>query len=212
MPRPRSKAQARHNASKACDLCRVRKCQCIFDSDTSTQCRRCNRHDVECTFLMGHKPRGPRLHRPTEPSIPPLAKVEMEQLCSVETLHRLVAAFDDFVYPLFPLIHPPTFHGMLDAGVYNTDPIFLRRCMAICAITVASAPNMEAEHCIGVYNTYRGFVNRACDLVAMSRIATQPGWEDNPSYETAVDSVLLSLASHYAGSSPARRPGQDSIR
>lgn len=30
-------------------------------------------------------------------------------------------------------------------------------------------------------------------------MATQPIWEGHPSFETAIDSVLLSLASHYAG-------------
>lgn len=114
-------------------------------------------------------------------------------------LHRLVHDFDDHVFPLFPLVHQPSVHEMLDTGAYTTDPVFLRRCLAMCAITVASAPNREKEVCTGQYTTYQTFVNRACDLVTMSRTATQPTWEDHPSFETAIDSVLLSLASHYAG-------------
>lgn len=114
-------------------------------------------------------------------------------------LHCLVGMFDDYVYPLFPLVHQPSVHEMLDAGAYNSDPAFLRRCLAICAITVASAPNREKQVCTGHYTTYQSFVNRACDLVVMSRMATEPAWDDEPSFETAIDSALLSMAAHFAG-------------
>lgn len=114
-------------------------------------------------------------------------------------LHRLINDFDDFVFPLFPLVDPDSCHELLNSGAYNTDPAFLCRCMALCAITVASAPNKESEYCISRYATYQSFVNRACDLITMSRLATQNDWEDSPCFETAIDTILLSLAAHYSG-------------
>jgi hypothetical protein len=113
-------------------------------------------------------------------------------------LHRLVGMFDDYVYPLFPLVHQPSIHEMLETGAYNDNPAFLRRCLALCAITVASAPNREKQVCTGHYSTYQAFVSRACDLVVMSRMATDPTWDDEPSFESAIDSTLLSMACHYA--------------
>lgn len=126
-------------------------------------------------------------------------KVDIEQLCTTTVLHQLADDYDDFVYPLIPLIDRESFRKKLDAGVYNTEPAFLRQCFSLCAVTVASAPNKEQEYCTGSYKTYQSFVSRACELALMSRLAAVPDWQDNPSPGLAVETVLLSLAAHYAG-------------
>lgn len=44
---------------RACDLCRDRKVQCLFDSQDAPSCRKCSESQVPCTFLTGRRPRGP---------------------------------------------------------------------------------------------------------------------------------------------------------
>ncbi|KAL1893287.1 hypothetical protein Sste5346_006463 [Sporothrix stenoceras] len=45
-------------ATAACDLCRLRKVQCIFVAEADCRCKRCVDAGVDCTFLKGHRPRG----------------------------------------------------------------------------------------------------------------------------------------------------------
>ncbi|CAK7203090.1 hypothetical protein SEUCBS139899_005819 [Sporothrix eucalyptigena] len=45
-------------ATAACDLCRLRKIQCIFVNESDRRCSRCAAVGLECTFLRGHRPRG----------------------------------------------------------------------------------------------------------------------------------------------------------
>lgn len=144
-------------------------------------------------------PRWPALSRPDIQHIPPLSPIQVEHLCSLEMLHRFIADFDDFVYPLFPLVHRPTCHSLLENGTYNTDPAFLRWCFSLSALTVASVPNKESEYCAGRYPSARSLVDRACDLVLLSRVATEPAWQDNPTPGMLVESTLLSMACHYTG-------------
>ncbi|EWZ49111.1 hypothetical protein FOCG_11909 [Fusarium oxysporum f. sp. radicis-lycopersici 26381] len=45
-------------ARRACDLCRSRKLQCVFDQ-LGTSCKRCVQVEMPCTFMTTRKPRGP---------------------------------------------------------------------------------------------------------------------------------------------------------
>ena len=54
-----SSRKGRRIASKACDICRDRKVQCVFENEGSLSCRRCVDNKVACTFLKGRKARGP---------------------------------------------------------------------------------------------------------------------------------------------------------
>ncbi|CAK7226909.1 hypothetical protein SCUCBS95973_006359 [Sporothrix curviconia] len=65
---PAKSRTGRKIARRACDLCRDRRVQCIFDTNTSSSCRQCLKSQASCTFLTDRKPRGPRRSR-LEPSV-----------------------------------------------------------------------------------------------------------------------------------------------
>lgn len=129
----------------------------------------------------------------------PIGPILLENFCSPQMLHRLISDFDSFVYPLSPLVHRPTCSALLESGAYNSDPVFFRRCLALSAITVASIPSNESEYCGGVYMNIQAMVDRACDLILLSRVATEPTWQDNPTPDILIDSTLLVMAAHYTG-------------
>jgi hypothetical protein len=46
-------------ATKACDYCRLRKIKCIASEESSTQCQACSLGNLECSYIMPNKRRGP---------------------------------------------------------------------------------------------------------------------------------------------------------
>lgn len=113
-----------------------------------------------------------------------------------------LAILDDFirrVYPVLPLIHIPSFTESLSRRDFETDPAFFRLCVSLCAVTVASIPRKIASYGVTGYKDARELVNRASHLVLMSRITTTPEWQDKATVDSMVVSVILAMASHYAG-------------
>ncbi|KAL3469307.1 hypothetical protein BJX99DRAFT_75993 [Aspergillus californicus] len=188
----------RRKATQACDLCQVRKRQCIF-GDGASNCQRCARSNLECTFLKEPKVRGPRVLRSPNERLDLTCKIEAEYLCSVQTMHRILADFSRFVYPIFPLVHQPALQAGLEARAYRTDPGFLRRCISLCALTIASMPSNISEYGGRRYGSVQSMVDRACGLVSMSRLAEDPAWQDNPRPAEVINSVFLCMAANYAG-------------
>lgn len=148
------------------------------------------------------KRRGPAPRSNTaETSVSPLipSHFSAEQLCDEVVFQAILNDFLDLVYPLIPLVHPPGFRKLANDKAYNNDPAFFRICLAICAITVASIPRKFAEYGLNRYTSVGVMVDRACHLVLLSRISTEPEWQNRPTMSTMIVSILLTMASHYAG-------------
>ena len=198
---PVASRRGRPIASKACDTCRVRKIQCTFQSG-SASCRSCRDSGFDCTFVSKRKQRGP-VARSTvaEVGIAQLVpeNLSIEHLCDAAVFRAILGDYLDLVYPLIPLVHRPSFCALVDANVYTKDPAFFRLCLAVCAVTVASIPRKFDEYGLGRYPNVGVMVDRACHLVLLSRISSEPEWQNRPAMSTMIVSILLTMASHYAG-------------
>lgn len=87
----------------------------------------------------------------------------------------------------------------MDSNTYLSDPAFFRLCLAFCAVTVASIPRKFEEYDLDKYHDVGAVVERACHMVLLSRISLEPEWQNRPSMSTMIVSILLTMASHYAG-------------
>lgn len=128
------------------------------------------------------------------------ANVVVEHLCPVATFESIIIDFLDDIYPIAPVIHIPSFKQRLSSCQYIESPGFLRLCLSICAMTIASMPKKIGLHGFGHYISAKDMVSRACQLVVASRIATSPEWADEPTSNELICSLLLGTASHYTDS------------
>jgi hypothetical protein len=110
---------------------------------------------------------------------------------------------DDFllrVYPVLPLVHVPSFTTSLRQRAFETDPVFFRLCISLCAVTVASIPrNVAGFYGSSWYTDAGQMVERASHMVLLSRLATSPTWQNEATVDSMIVSVILAMASHYAG-------------
>jgi hypothetical protein len=198
---PVASRQGRRIASRACDTCRLRKIQCIFEGE-SASCRRCRDGGIGCTFVSERKQRGP-VPRSTVAEVGAGDLVpnnlSIDYLCDAVVFRTILGDYLDLVYPLLPLIHRPSFRTLVDANAYTNDPAFFRLCLAVCAVTVASIPRKFDEYSLGRYSDVGAMVDRACHMVLLSRISLEPEWQNRPAMSTMIVSILLTMASHYAG-------------
>ncbi|KAE9370012.1 hypothetical protein N431DRAFT_468098 [Stipitochalara longipes BDJ] len=197
--------------------------QCRFEAETTT-CIECVAVGLSCSYNEERKKRGPkswRVERFREAAANSHASSSLEQPPVLDTLLYLLpineasyrvtiehlmpfTAFqlimDDylsFVYPVIPVVHIPSFQRRLSARDYNRDPVFLRFCLSISAVTVSSMPRKISVYGFGHYEDSRQFVTRAYLLVMASRYTNSSDWADTPSMDTLLCSYLLSCASHY---------------
>lgn len=202
------------------NCCRRR--QCAFDADNTVTCRKCAAASVQCTFFKSRKPRGPPSRRVIEaqeranaglspkyassqvdsPRFPqrlplPIGQLTVEHLCPVHMFKEIIQDFLDMVYPLVPVVHIPTFKASFENRVYETHPPFFRLCISLAAATIASFPRKISAYGCGLYADAGDMVDRACHVVLSSRLTTGTTWQNIPSVETMVSSVVLALASHY---------------
>lgn len=133
----------------------------------------------------------------------PIGDLSIEHLCPRETFLTIIEDYLIMVYPLLPLIHRPSFRDLLSAKAYTTDPAFFRLCLALCAVAVASVPRKFEIYSGGRYADVGAMVDQACRMVIISRITSEPDWQNRPAMNTMLVSILLTMASHYAG-----RPNQ----
>lgn len=124
------------------------------------------------------------------------------------TLNSILDDFLLHVYPVLPVVHVPSFKDKLERRVFLTDDSFLRLCLTLCAVTVASIPRSVTasdgpRHGAGWYTNAAEMVDRASHLVLISRISTDPSWQSKASVDSMVVSVVLAMASHYAGKANA---------
>jgi hypothetical protein len=128
-----------------------------------------------------------------------LGDLSIEHLCTPAVFRAIIDDYLDFVYPLLPLVHHPSFRTLVEANAYAVDAAFLRLCLAVCAVTVASIPRKFDQYSSGRYADVGAMVDRACQLVMLSRISTEPEWQNRPLVSTMIVSILLAMSSHYAG-------------
>jgi hypothetical protein len=69
-----------------------------------------------------------------------------EDLCSRDLLKRMLLDYLEFLYPLIPVVHRPSFHRDLyaDRDLYNED--FSGFILGLCAVTVGTMPNRFKEY------------------------------------------------------------------
>ncbi|KAG4442812.1 hypothetical protein IFR05_001693 [Cadophora sp. M221] len=212
-----SSRQGQQIARKACDGCRDRKIKCTWadGNGSAPRCDGCVTAEIFCTFQSVRKRRGrpqrdlQRFRQSAEvpdslldPHVQPLALVTalvaIEHLCPLPVFQTIAEDFIEHLYPIAPLIHVPSFSSQVQERLYLTDPKFLRLCLSLCAITIASLPRKANIYRFGYYSSTKDMVNRACQLVFASRVATSPDWAESPSFNDLICSLSLGMASHYA--------------
>ncbi|KAK7210811.1 hypothetical protein V2G26_017989 [Clonostachys chloroleuca] len=209
--------RGRKIARRACDLCRDRRIQCTFSDESAAACRRCLQAGVSCTFLTERKPRGPPSRHVVQarqraeaiqlasqsPNPLPIGRITVTQFLPEPVF---LAVLDDYlhrVYPLLPYVHVPTFASRLASRDYERDQLFFQLCLAVCAATIASIPRTLDSYGITSYSDTGEMVDRASNLVLVGRLALGTNWMDRPSVDSIIISLLLAMASHYAGRSIA---------
>ncbi|KIV98806.1 uncharacterized protein PV09_09456 [Verruconis gallopava] len=211
MATPANSRKGKRISRAACDMCRERKVQCFFP-DTFIRCSRCERADIPCTFISARKPRGPlsryvgtaKHTRTASPSIfASLAasqRFTLSQFCSAEVFETIFNDFLTLVYPVVPLVHPPSFQAQVaEHEHFMPQPVF-RQCLAIAAVTIASLPRKFNEYArSSAYTSTANMVSHAVRLVQISRIIEEPCYTNKPSLEHLTTSLMLSMASHYTG-------------
>lgn len=138
---------------------------------------------------------------PVPPHLLPIGEasnhVRIEHLMPLMVFRIVINHYLDFMYPVLPVVHVPTFQRRLSARDYEHDPIFLRLCLSICAVTVSSIPRKMSVFGFDHYEDSGECVSRAYLLIMASRYSSTPSWADFPSMDTLICSYLLSCASHY---------------
>lgn len=163
--------------------------------------------------MTPRKPRGPPSRRIAEhrlqgfqasslPSLP-LGSVTIHHFLTEPVFNKILDDFLSQVYPVLPLVHIPSFLNHRAERRFETDPRFFRLCLALCAVTVASIPrSVSGYRCARSCSWYTGaadMVERASQLVLLSRLSSDPGWQDSPSADSLLVSALMAMACHYAG-------------
>lgn len=129
--------------------------------------------------------------------------IKIEHLCPH---HIFITIFEDYlqyIYPITPIIHRPSFMSKVASRQHESDPAFLRLCLSLCAMTVSSIHRRVGRYGFDYYETPKQLVTRAYHLVMASRLATDPEWADDPTMDTLLCSLLLGQAAHYT-ESPSR--------
>jgi hypothetical protein len=137
---------------------------------------------------------------PTIPTLPlPVTVIVLDHFCPSETFAEIASDFLELVYPLLPLIHRPWFRSRLAQNWHVSSPSFLRLCLSIAAVTVASLPRKFVAYSQNTdFTSIASMVNRAVQLVQTSRVSSDVDHYANPTTELLTSSLMLSMASHYA--------------
>lgn len=129
----------------------------------------------------------------------PVGDLSIELLCPPSVFKDIINDYLELIYPLLPLVHRPNFRALLDISSFNHDAAFFRTCIAICAVTIASLPRKFEVYGSGRYSDVGEMVEKACHLVLLSRVSSEPEWQNHPSMSTMLVSIHLTMASHYVG-------------
>ncbi|PWY75365.1 beta-glucosidase [Aspergillus heteromorphus CBS 117.55] len=139
-------------ASHACDTCRQRKVKCkaprVPAGVSPPKCGRCDRLNLPCTFLSPSRTRGPkRRTRGAEPAASPGAtttittnKHPTDELWDRSLFGVIMQDYLDYIYPLVPIVHRPSFRQALRENRDRDDQGFRALVIAIAAVVVATMP------------------------------------------------------------------------
>lgn len=128
----------------------------------------------------------------------PVGKVTVEHLVPEETFRAIISEFLDRTFPVLPVIHLPEFVAKFEAREYETNPRFFRLCIALCAVTMATMPRQIEVYGCNMYRNSGELVERAAHLVLICRLSSNMAWQNTPSPEDVIVSIVLSTAAHYA--------------
>ncbi|OJJ67992.1 hypothetical protein ASPBRDRAFT_58568 [Aspergillus brasiliensis CBS 101740] len=143
--------------TQACDICRKRKVKCNVtpsSTDAPSRCGRCARLDLPCTFLSPSRTRGPKKRSRT--GSPAHAqpdggtedsrgvgavKYPTDDLCDRRLFSCIMQDYLDYLYPLIPIVHRPSFRQSLQEDRDREDSGFLGLVTAIAAVVIATMPS-----------------------------------------------------------------------
>ncbi|CAG8426848.1 unnamed protein product [Penicillium salamii] len=129
-------------STQACDICRKRKVKCnIQQTGHLLSCLRCERLNLACTFALPSKTRGPKkrsLSETQQQCIIPAVSHRTEDLCDRGLFKRMMQDYLDYIYPMVPLVHRPSFQKALQDDRDREDDGFLALTLAIAALVVAT--------------------------------------------------------------------------
>lgn len=84
------------------------------------------------------------LQAPVPTAVPPLSYYyrprRLEEIAPRDTISLIIALFFDFVYPLTPCVHKPSFMADLHARREERDPLFFALVMSTVASTLVQVP------------------------------------------------------------------------
>lgn len=129
----------------------------------------------------------------------PITHVTLEHFVPEPVFLEILDDFMITVYPVLPLIHIPSFTKSIQLRRYYNDQSFFRLCLALCAVTVASIPRKLPVYSRNAFKSVTEMVDRACQLLIISRLATNPAWQDTPSMDSMIITVVMALAAMYSG-------------
>ena len=96
----------------------------------------------------------------------------------------------------------PSFTAAFAARRYETDPAFMRLCIALCAATIASIPRRISVYGSPWYRDVGEMIDKAVQLIQLSRLTSEPAWPQRPTMDTMIVSLVMSIATHYSGRTP----------
>lgn len=95
-------------------------------------------------YATHHQHRSPSVGIPPSTVFPSLSYFcrphRLEDIASRDTIYLIIALFFDFVYPLTPCIHKPSFMADLHANRAERDPLFFALVMSTIASTLVQVP------------------------------------------------------------------------
>ncbi|KAL8866272.1 MAG: hypothetical protein Q9174_006396 [Haloplaca sp. 1 TL-2023] len=154
---------------KACDSCSKRKVKC----NETAPCRPCSQLDIPCTYSRPSRRRGPRnkhadairgqlesaaaamdgagqssptFAAQTLASLAQKPMMSMETICPPALLYRLVDDYFDYIHPLIPFPHEPTFRRALEDRADTANMKFLALLASMLGCLVASNPGRPRQH------------------------------------------------------------------
>ncbi|KAI3009314.1 transcriptional regulator family: Fungal Specific TF [Aspergillus niger] len=144
-------------ATQACDICRKRKVKCNVTSsstDVPSRCGRCARLDLPCTFLSPSRTRGPKKRSRTgspaqeQPDwgtgssrASGAVNYPTDDVCDRRMFSCIMQDYLDYLYPLIPIVHRPSFQQSLQQDRDREDSGFLGLVTAIAAVVIATMPS-----------------------------------------------------------------------
>lgn len=111
---------------------------------------------------------------PPPPVIPPLSYYyrprRLEEIAPRDTISLIIALFFDFVYPLTPCIHKPSFMADLHSRREERDPLFFALVMSTVASTLVQVPRsyLPMERPVVRKLAQVGRINSQCSMTLKS--------------------------------------------